>query len=110
MLTVNHWIATGLVNSTMGTVTDILFKEKLEQTALPTVVLVAFDNYSGPILTNLEGIPVIPIIPIRRIWDGLTAAIDLGRKEFAVGLSFVANSCVRSLNDIKRLAEMEDFV
>jgi len=70
MLTVNLWVATGLVNGAMGTVTDILFKEKLEQTALPTVVLVAFDNYSGPTLTNLEGIPVIPIIPIRRIWDG----------------------------------------
>ncbi|GET01853.1 ATP-dependent DNA helicase Pif1-like [Rhizophagus clarus] len=120
MLTVNLWVTTGLVNGAMGTVTDILFKEKLEQTALPTVVLVAFDNYNGLTLINLEGIPVVPIIPIRRIWDdksgtcfrlqipfslawaitahksqGLTlskAAIDLGRKEFATGLSFVANS------------------
>ena len=77
-------------------------------------------------LTNLDGIPVVPIIPIRRMWEGKTGAcsrlqlslawaitahksqgltlpkvvIDLGKREFAAGLSFVAISRVRSLNDI----------
>ena len=128
MLTANLWVAAGLVNGAMGTITDILYKEKLEHTALPTAILVAFDKYNGPTLKNLEGTPVVPIVPIRRMWEGesgicsrlqfplslawaitahksqgLTlpkAVIDLGKKEFAAGLSFVAISRIRSLDDI----------
>jgi hypothetical protein len=70
MLTANLWVSTGLVNGAMGTITDILFKEKPEDTSLPTVILVSFDKYHGPTLTKLEGIPVVPITPIRRMWEG----------------------------------------
>ena len=54
----------------MGTITDILYKEKPEHTSLPTAILVSFDQYHGPTLTNLDGIPVVPIVPIRRTWEG----------------------------------------
>ncbi|GBC31310.2 ATP-dependent DNA helicase PIF1-like [Rhizophagus irregularis DAOM 181602=DAOM 197198] len=128
MLTANLWVGAGLVNGAIGTITDILYKEKAEHTSLPTVILVSFDKYDGPTLTNIEGIPVVPIVPIRRMWEGKSgtcsrlqiplslawaitvhksqgltltkAVIDLGRKEFAAGLSFVAISHVRSLDDI----------
>ena len=64
MLTANLWIATGLVNGAMGTITDILYKEKPEHTSLPTAILVSFDKYHGPTLTNLDGIPIVLIVPI----------------------------------------------
>ena len=128
MLIANIWVSAGLVNGAMGTITDILFKEKPEYTSLPAVILVSFDKYNGPTLTNIDGLKVVPIIPIRRMWEGSSssysrlqvllslawtitvhksqgltlpkAVIDLGKKEFAAGLSFVSISCVRSLDDI----------
>jgi ATP-dependent exoDNAse (exonuclease V) alpha subunit len=128
MLTANIWVTAGLVNSAMGTITDILFKEKPEYTSLPAVILVSFDKYNGPTLTNLKNTSVVPIVPIRRMWEGKSsscsrlqiplslawditahksqgltlpkAVIDLGKKEFVAGLSFVAISRVRSFDDI----------
>src|SRR5204862_741223 len=38
--------------------------------SLPTVVLVEFDNYSGPAIMTLEGNRVVPISPIRHSWEG----------------------------------------
>src|SRR5687767_12599272 len=115
MLTLNLWVATDLVNGTMETITDILYKEKPEHTSLPTAILVSFDQYHSPILTNIDEIPVVPIVPIRCTWKGksgicsrlqlplslswaITAhksqgltlsktVIDLGKREFAAGLS-----------------------
>ena len=128
MLTANIWVPAGLVNGAMGTITDILYKEKPEYTSLPAVILVSFDKYNGPTVTNIDGIKVVPIVPIRRMWEGQTgscsrlqfplslawaitahksqgltlpkANIDLGKTEFAAGLTFVAISRVRSLDDI----------
>ncbi len=67
MLTANIWVSAGLVNGTMGTITDILFKEKPEYTSLSAVILVLFDKYNGPTLTNIDGIKVVPIVPIRHM-------------------------------------------
>ncbi|EXX77962.1 ATP-dependent DNA helicase PIF1-like [Rhizophagus irregularis DAOM 181602=DAOM 197198] len=72
------------------------------------------NKYNGPTLRNIEGIPVVPIVPIRRMWEGKTGSCSrlqfplslawavtahksqgltlpkvLGKKKFAVGLSFV---------------------
>ena len=84
---------------------------------LPVAVTVHFDAYSG----------TVPITPIRRTWSstsqcsrlqlplrlawavtihksqGLTldkVVIDIGKKEFSSGLTFVACSCVCHLEDI----------
>ena len=99
------------------------------QSSLPIAVFVKFNLYKGPSITTPEGDKVVPIVPIKRTWEsksgtlcsrfqvpiclawaitvhksqGLTlpkAKIDLGSKEFAAGLSFVAVSRVRSLSDI----------
>jgi ATP-dependent exoDNAse (exonuclease V) alpha subunit len=128
MLTANLWTEGGLVNGSMGTIHDIIFVET-GPPSLPVAVFVKFDLYEGPSITTPEGDKVVPIIPIKRTWEskngtvcsrfqvpiclawaitvhksqGLTLAkakIDLGNKEFAAGLSFVAVSRVRSLNDI----------
>jgi ATP-dependent DNA helicase PIF1 len=128
MLTANLWTEAGLVNGSMGTVKDILF-ENQGPPALPAAVFIKFDKYNGPTITSAEGYEVVPIVPIKRSWEdkngttcsrlqvpvslawaitvhksqGLTlnkARIDIGNKEFAAGLTFVAISRVRSLNDI----------
>ena len=111
----------------MGTVQDIIFKEDQGPPSLPIAVLISFDNYKGPTITSLESERVVPIVPIRRIWNGKSkvfcscmqvpiclawtitmhksqdltlrkAKIDLGDKEFTAGLSFVA--AARTLEDL----------
>jgi ATP-dependent DNA helicase PIF1 len=127
MLTANIWTEGGLVNGAMGTIQDILFEDQ-GPPSLPIAVFIKFDIYEESSITTLEGDKVVPIVPIKRSWEGkngtcsrlqvpiclawaitvhksqgLTitkANIDLGNKEFAAGLSFVAVSRVRSLNDI----------
>ena len=127
MLTANIWTEGGLVNGAMGTIQDILFEDQ-GPPSLPTAVFIKFDIYEESNITTLEGDKVVPIVPIKRSWEGkngsctrlqvplclawaitvhksqgLTitkANIDLGKKEFAAGLSFVAVSRVRSLSDI----------
>ncbi|CAB4427786.1 unnamed protein product [Rhizophagus irregularis] len=88
-----------------------------------------FDAYEGSTITSTEGDHVVPIVPIKRSWEGKSgmicsrqqvplclawaitvhksqgltlskAKIDIGSKEFAAGLTFVAASRVRSLSDI----------
>ena len=112
----------------MGIVKDIFFEEQ-GPLNLPKAVFITFEKYDGPTITNSEGDKVVPIMPIKRSWEdkngikcsrlqlpiclawaitvhksqGLTlpkAKIDIGNKEFAAGLSFVAVSQVRALRDI----------
>ncbi|XP_062510411.1 ATP-dependent DNA helicase PIF1-like [Corticium candelabrum] len=91
---------------------------------LPVAVTVKFDNYTGPTLPD----GTVPITPLRRSWfstsqqcsrlqlplklawaitihkaQGMTinkVVIDVGKREFASGLTFVASSRVRRLNDL----------
>ena len=128
MLTANLWTKFGLVNGSIRYVQDIIF-EKEGPPYLPSVIFIKFDNYEGPTISTLDGIKVVPIVPIQRVWkskkgqicsrlqfpiylawaltthksQGLTlekAIVDLGKKEFAAGLSFVAISRVHSLKDL----------
>jgi hypothetical protein len=91
--------------------------------ALPDMVLVKSDNYTGPHLTGHPG--VVPIVPVQRAWthgartrctrrqlplalawgvsvhkaQGVTtrrAVVHLGAKEFTPGLTFVAVSRVKA--------------
>ena len=91
--------------------------------ALPVAVMVRFDHYAGP--TVHDGtVPITPVcrnwssggqcsrlqLPLKLAWavtihksQGLTldkVVIDIGKKEFSCGLSFVACSRVRKLSDI----------
>lgn len=123
MLTANLWIEAGLVNGALGTVVAICY-EHGSPPDLPLAVMIRFDSYSGPTLPD----HTVPIIPIRRTWSstgvqcsrlqlplklawaitvhkaqGLTlnkAVIDIGKKEFSAGLTFVACSRVRCLSDL----------
>jgi len=123
MLTTNLWVEVGLVNGALGSVVCICYKEG-GPPALPIAVMVKFDKYTGP--TLFDG--TIPITPIRRTWSssgtqcsrlqiplklawamtihkaqGLTldkVVVDVGKKEFSCGLTYVACSRVRCLKDL----------
>jgi len=66
MLTVNLQTETGLVNSSMGTIQDIIFKEDQGPPSLPIAALISFDNYNSLTIISLEGKRVVPIALIRR--------------------------------------------
>ena len=107
----------------MGTVQAICYQSG-GPPSLPVAVMVKFDKYRGPTLHDGS----VPIVPQRRTWiqggiacsrlqiplklawaitihkaQGLTldkVVIDVGKKEFSAGLTFVACSRVRCLSDI----------
>ena len=123
MLSSNLWVDVGLVNGAMGTVEAICYRTG-GPPDLPIAVMVRFDSYSGP--TFPDG--TVPITPLRRCWShsggqcsrlqlplklawavtihksqGLTldkVVIDVGKREFSTGLTFVACSRVRCLQDL----------
>lgn len=142
MLKINLWTAKGLVNGALGTIYGILYAPG-DQSPIdaPLVILVRFDYYSGPSF-DANTPNIVPITPISRSWmdgtdkctrtqfpfalawaiaihkwQGLTlesAVIDLGTREFCLGMSLVACSRVRSWNsllfrptfDLQRLARI----
>ena len=124
MLTSNLMVESGLVNGTIGEVKEIVYASGTKPPHLPVSVNVFFPKYSGTTLPNLT-VPICPItrswtradgqcsrrqIPLRLSWavtihkaQGMTldkACICLGEKDFATGISFVAMSRVRKLEDI----------
>ncbi|GES92107.1 ATP-dependent DNA helicase Pif1-like [Rhizophagus clarus] len=89
--------------------------------SLSAAVFVKFDTYEGPTITSTEGNNVVPIVPIKRSWEGKSgticsrqqvplclawaitvhksqgltlskAKINIGSKEFAAGLTFIATN------------------
>lgn len=124
MLRRNLCVARGLVNGALGTVRSIVYLPENRPPALPHVVLVHFDKFTGPYLRNRE----FPILPVTSTWkdrgvecsrrqfplslayaltihksQGLTldrVAVELGDREVAPGASYVALSRARRLTDI----------
>ena len=124
MLSSNLWVDMGLVNGAMGTVQALCYKQGQAPSSLPVAVTVLFDHYSGPTLSD----GTVPITPLRRSWSlsggscsrlqlplklawavtihksqGLTldkVVVDIGKKEFCAGLTFVAISRVRRMTDL----------
>ncbi|PKY30575.1 hypothetical protein RhiirB3_486722 [Rhizophagus irregularis] len=70
MLTANLWVATGIVNG---------------HTSLPNAILVSFDQYCGPTLTNLDGSAVVPIVLIRRMLESKSGVCS--RLQFPLSLA-----------------------
>lgn len=124
MLSSNLWVNMGWVNGAMGTIKAICYHNGAAPPDLPVAVTVQFDTYSGPTLPD----GTVPIAPLRRTWSaptsqcsrlqlplklawavtihkaqGLTldkVVVDIGKKEFSSGLTFVACSRVRHLTDL----------
>ena len=124
MLSANLWVNMGLVNGAMGTMQAICYHEGGAPPDLPVAITILFDKYSGS--TLYDG--TVPIPPLRRTWStsgsqcsrlqlplklawGVTIqkaqgftlnklCVYIGKKEFCAGLTFVAISPVRRLNDL----------
>ena len=124
MLCANLWVEVGLVNGALGTVVAICYANDHRPPNLPIAVTVKFDSYSGPALPD-GTVPICPLfrnwyattkqcsrlqLPLKLAWaitihksQGLTldkAVINVGKKEFSSGLTFVACSRVRRLTDL----------
>ena len=66
-LTANLWTSAGLTNGAVGVVKYILYRRGCRPPALPSAVIVSFDNYIGP--SFLPGVPrSVPIVPVQRDW------------------------------------------
>lgn len=128
MLTLNLWTEAGLVNGSIGTVKKLIYQKGQPPSALP-IALVDFPDYTGPGLPFLPEHPTwVPIpsfnaewiassgkqcsrqqMPLRLAWaitihksQGQTldkAVIDIGEKEFACGLTYVALSRMKRIDD-----------
>ena len=62
MLTSNLWTERGLVNGSMGSIYDITKDEGVSISALPSILLVRFNDYIGP--DFIPGSPrIVPIFP-----------------------------------------------
>ena len=126
MLRSNLWVQKGLVNGTLGTVMHIVFHRE-GPPALPATVICNFPSYRGP--PFLPGVPgSFPVTPITRTWlngnrhysrtgfplmlswaltihkcQGLTldqAVVNIGDFEMSPGLSFVALSRARTVDNL----------
>ena len=122
MLTANLWQEVGLCNGAPGIVQNFIYQEHHAPPDLPIAVLVHFPNYYGP--QFLQSAPnCVPITPIIFEWESKSrqqlplqlryaitihksqgqtlqkAVIHLGKSEVSSGLTFVAVSRLRKLED-----------
>ena len=125
MLTMNLWPAVGLCNGATGTIVHFIYHNNQHPPDMPIAVVVKFDNYTGPSISQTlpSCVPIIPItastqlsngfherqqLPLRLAWaitihksQGLTlpkAWINIGKSERTPGASYVALSRVKILS------------
>ena len=73
MLTMNLWPAVGLYNSATGTVVDFLYHNNQQPPELPIAVVVKFDIYRGPSISNTLPfcVPICPVTVSAHSADGI---------------------------------------
>ena len=68
LLRTNLWIGAGLVNGSLGQVSNIVYLPGQSPPALPHFILCTFPQYTGPpFVSNLPH--SVPIVPIMRAWN-----------------------------------------
>ncbi len=124
MLTMNLWPAVGLCNGETGTVVHFICQNNQQPPDLPIAVIVKFDNYRGPSISETlpSCVPICPItasaqlsdgfherqqLPLKLAWaitihksQGLTlpkAWINVRKSERTPGTTYVALSRVKTL-------------
>ena len=124
MLTMNLWPSVGLCNGATGIINDYIYQVEQQPPDLPVAVIVKFDDYSGPSISDTlhSCVPVCPVavsaqisegvherqqLPLRLAYaltihksQGLTlpkAWVDIGKSGKTPGISYVAISRVKTL-------------
>jgi ATP-dependent DNA helicase PIF1 len=126
MLSTNLWTEKGLVNGSIGTITDVLWDTGQDPSvSMPSLLLVCFSEYSGPDFPLYRS-KIVPIFPVTCQFDykgvpctckqfplqlayaitvhksqGLTLSrvvLNIDQKEHCLGLSYVAISRVKALD------------
>ena len=76
----NLWVAKGLANGSVGTITDILYDSSLEGKVysdyMPLCLFVQFDKYTGPTLYR-NSIPIFPLTSSLKKMKSLVLANNL---------------------------------
>ena len=96
MLTKNLWPSVGLCNGSTGIVVDIIYETDHQPPLLPIAVVVKFDKYSGPSMTNMPC--CVPIPPI-------TATVNIAntvheRQQLPLTLAWALTIHKKSGNDL----------
>ena len=73
MLTMNLWPAVGLCNGATGTVVDFIYQNNQQPPDLPIAVVVKFDIYRGPSISNTlpSCVPICPVTVSAHLTDGI---------------------------------------
>ena len=73
MLTVNLWTEVGFCYGATGTLIDFIYPNNSEPPDLPGAVIVTFDKYRGPSISEplSSCVPICPITVTSQILDGL---------------------------------------
>ena len=127
MVTCNLWKDAGLVNGAQGTIHKVVYHPDREPPDLPAMILVKIPQYTGPSCIEGED-KIVPIVPVTRQWfkgkescqrkalplvpsyaitihkaQGASldsVIVDLGNREFAVGLCYTALSRCKCLQNL----------
>ncbi|KAK3918329.1 ATP-dependent DNA helicase [Frankliniella fusca] len=132
MLKRNLWAKKGLVNGTMGCLVDILYAEDNElPLGTPRIIMCQFDTYKGPGIGPNNLVPIGLVVSSWKSSHGSCsrlqfpvvlsyactihksqgfsldqAVIDIGKRKFCLGITYVGLSRVRSLDGLL----LKDFV
>ena len=73
MLTMNLWTDVGLCNGATGTIVEFTYASNQQPPDLPIAIIVKFNDYTGPSLTNrIPGcVPICPITATYNTLNGL---------------------------------------